>query len=52
MISIINLFRTLIAKLLVIIMTITSSFLAGSVTKNTDLPKTPDDFTPVIRFAV
>ena len=51
MISIINLFRTLIAKLLVIIMTITSSFLAGSVTKNTDLPTTPDDFTPVFRFA-
>ena len=52
MFSFMNVVRTLLAKLLTSIFTIISVVLGGVSIKPADMPKRPDDFTPVVRFAV
>lgn len=51
MLSISNLARTALAKLVAVLYTVVSFLSAGIVT-GSELPKTPDNFTPVVRFAV
>ncbi len=51
MFSLVNFARTLLAKIIALLYTIVSVLFNGTAVK-TELPKCPDDFTPVVRFAV
>lgn len=52
MFSIVNLARTALAKLLAFLYTVVSLLSAGAPGAVTPPPETPEDFTPVVRFAV
>lgn len=52
MFSIMNVLRTLLAKLIAFLYVVTTVAGAGLPFGASKLPETPDDFTPVIRFAV
>lgn len=52
MFSIMNVLRTLLAKLIAFLYVVTTVAGAGLPFGASELPETPDDFTPVIRFAV
>lgn len=52
MFSFMNIARTLLAKLLTFVYSLISVVLGGISIKPVEMPKRPDDFTPVVRFAV